>query len=312
MKITGRRSKLLLALLSICFLCALSCESGSQSMKGLLPDADEVMGWRKDGERLIYLPENLWEYINGAAEGFLVYEFEKVVVQDYLSINDTGLKVEIYKHASPLMAFGIYSQFRGPGLTYVDVGTEGFGDEYSLQFFQGSYYVKINVFERRDRLVESMMEFARHISAGIVTDPGFPRETACFPEKGLVDKSIMYVTEGVLGRAKFPPAFIARYTFAKEEGKLFIFPLEEKRAAGELFDWYAGEIEGAIEERDIDGLPVRLAHGEEKYRGSILVFDYGRWVGVVTGFENPEKLESTLVGGSLKKMKKLDSARGEG
>ena len=139
MKITGRRSKLLLALLSICFLCALSCESGSQSMKGLLPDADDVMGWRKDGERLIYLPENLWEHINGAAEGFLVYEFEKVVVQDYLSINDTGLKVEIYKHASPLMAFGIYSQFRGPGLTYVDVGTEGFGDEYSLQFFQGSF-----------------------------------------------------------------------------------------------------------------------------------------------------------------------------
>lgn len=305
MKFGAKQSIYLVTLLSVCFVCVFSCGSLGQSMKGLLPDSGEIPGWRKDGERLSYLPENLWEYINGAAEGFLAYDFEMVAAQDYLSTNNRSLKVEIYQHASPLMAFGIYSQFRGPGLTYYKIGNEGFGDDYSLQFWRGPFYVKINVFEKQEALTMSMMEFAKHISAKIQSGGSFPRELSCFPKKGLVDKSVMYITEGVLGREKFPPAFVAEYKFGKEEGKLFLFPLGNTKASSELFDWYVKEIEAAVEERKIDGLSVRLGRGEEKYRGSILMFNYGRWLGVITGFENPERHEETLVEGSLKNMKKL-------
>ena len=77
----------------------------------LLPATNELPGWERDGEALEYEAENLWEYINGSAETFLAYAFRDVVAQDYRKGAGLELKVEIYRHDSPLMAFGISSQY---------------------------------------------------------------------------------------------------------------------------------------------------------------------------------------------------------
>jgi len=150
----------------ICFLIVLGvfvslpAAGGSEgdSLSVRLPSPGEIEGWRRDGERLVYHAENLWEYINGAAENFLTYEFQSVTVQDYLSDTGKGLKVEIYDHANPLMAFGIYSQFRGEGLIRYELGNDAVGDAYSLHFWKGSYYVRINVFEESEELGEVEIE----------------------------------------------------------------------------------------------------------------------------------------------------------
>ncbi len=51
---------------------------------------------------------SLWGYINGGADIFLEYGFDKLLLQE-LSINGLNFKVEIYKMNNPVSAFGIYS-----------------------------------------------------------------------------------------------------------------------------------------------------------------------------------------------------------
>ena len=70
-------------------LVSLSSYAGELTPAGLLPSEKDLEGWKKDGEALSYTADNLWEYINGSAETFLMYEFEEVAAQHYL--NDSEL-----------------------------------------------------------------------------------------------------------------------------------------------------------------------------------------------------------------------------
>ena len=90
----------------------------------LLPEEGRVAGWKADGEVLLYSADDLWEYINGSAETFLMYDFAGVAVKHYVNGSGSEIKIEIYEHGSPLMAFGIFSQYRSH-----DAGSLGFGNE---------------------------------------------------------------------------------------------------------------------------------------------------------------------------------------
>jgi len=51
----------------------------SQQLLGLLPANDDVPGWLVKGTPKLAGPGNLWELIDGAAEGYLNYGFQEAV-----------------------------------------------------------------------------------------------------------------------------------------------------------------------------------------------------------------------------------------
>ncbi len=269
-------------------------ERGDAKTDSLLPASGEITGWERDRDMLEYDAGNLWEYINGSAESFLAYDFRMVHVQDYLSRDGEGLKVEIYRHGNPTMAFGIYSQIRSPGLDYYEIGSECFGDGYSIHFLKGPYYVRVGVFEESEALVDAMKAFSRTVASKITRGNELPGELDLFPGEGLVVKSITYVTKGVLGRSKFPPAFTAMYLLGGTEGKLYIIPLPSRDEAAELFTWYSGIVGARAERSGGDRGRFVTAAGKDSYRGEVALFRYERWMGVMSGF-----------GGSLERMIKV-------
>ncbi|MCK4235544.1 MAG: hypothetical protein KAX38_00395 [Candidatus Krumholzibacteria bacterium] len=286
-----------------------ACGSAEDSLSGLLPASGEIDGWKKDGEPLVYYAGNLWEYIDGSAESFLAYEFKSVIAQDYISATGKGLKVEVYDHGSPLMAFGIYSQFRGEELTLYELGNEGVGDTYSLHFWKGSYYVRINVFDKSNELERAMEAFARAVDARI-TESGAPiPEISRFPKGGLVERSITYVTKGVLGRGKLPPAFIAEYRIGDGRGKLYLFPLAGKKDAWKVFDWYSKEIKAEIREYATGHGTCLMGRGLAPYVGEILAFHCGSWMGIITGFEDAQKVKDDLAAAVAGRITELDKHR---
>ncbi len=262
----------------------IGCQSDEAVIDGLLPASGEIDGWNRGGESLRYGPEDLWEYINGAAENFLSYGFEQVVTQDYRREDGRELKVDIYRHGSPLMTFGIYSQLRGPDLNYLSIGAEGFSDPYSLHFWKGSYYVKVAVYEESEELSTVMERFGEAIAGKIPGEGAFPEEISCFPEEGLVEKSVTYIAEGVLGSGEFPPSFAAEYMIGEEKGMLYLSPLGSEKRAKEVFVWYAGKLGAGMREYDGPGGMFTAATGNDPYRGETEVFQSGAWVGVLTGF----------------------------
>ena len=101
-----------------------------QEIKTLLPRID---GWGLSEAAESYLPANLFEYINGAAEIYLSYDFEELIVGQFMKPDtDANASVEIYDMGSSVNAFGIYGAERFPENVFLPVGTQGYLEDALL------------------------------------------------------------------------------------------------------------------------------------------------------------------------------------
>jgi len=255
-------------------------EGGAEA---LLPEEGRVAGWKADGEVLLYSADDLWEYINGSAETFLMYDFAGVAVKHYVNGSGSEIKIEIYEHGSPLMAFGIFSQYRSPDAGSLGFGNESFGDEYTLHFWKGRYYVKVYAYDEGPGVADAMKQFAQAVESGIGEAGSIPEEVSLFPAVGLVANSVTYVTEGVMGSGNLPPAFAASYG---EGGaaKIYLFTLDDAAKAAALFESYSGGIGAGAKEIESGGTRYGIAAGEAPYRGRVVVIRHGKRVAVLSGF----------------------------
>jgi hypothetical protein len=280
---------------------------GLEVMKTLLPAPAEVQGWKADGLPGIYNPETLWEYIDGAAETFLAYGFHGAIVQNYVSAADKGLKVEIYDQGNPLLAFGIFSQFRSPGVKVYDIGAEAFGDEYSVSFRKDRYYVRVAVFEKTPDLHAQAEKIAGIIAGKIATvGTPLPEDLCVLPNESLEPLSVKYIPENVLGYAQLPPAFVGTYTFKDEvEGKMYLSTLADSDSARKMFDWYSTKLGAVSKPTEGDyGSYVRSA-GNDPFQGDVTTFQFGKWVGVITGLKAGSAETDKLVSDTIKRLSQV-------
>ncbi|MEJ2628983.1 MAG: hypothetical protein P8078_10545, partial [bacterium] len=75
-------------------------------------DFPSLPGWQQVGEVKMYHSDNLWEYINGAADHFISYGFEELTYGD-ISKDELTVTVNVYDMGSVLNAFGIYTSEKG-------------------------------------------------------------------------------------------------------------------------------------------------------------------------------------------------------
>ena len=100
--------------LTLCALVALLSAAGTAVPAAAQPagQAEEIHvpvpgGWTAVDQEYRYGRDNLWEYINGAAEIFLTYRFRELIVADFEQ-GDMALSVSVYDMSRPLDAFGVY------------------------------------------------------------------------------------------------------------------------------------------------------------------------------------------------------------
>ena len=295
---------------ALLFAARASVGQEAAGLSKLLPAVEKISGWKTDGEPLFYTADDLWEYIDGSAENFLSFDFRQVIAQDYLSPADRGLKAEIYEHGSPLMAYGIYAQLRSPGLALHEIGNEAFSDEYSINFWKDRFYVRVAVFEKGEDSNAAMKLFAEAIAAAIPGGgAGLPPEAGAFPEEGLVPNDLRYLTQGVLGREKFPPAFVGTYMLGSEPGKLYISPLADSAAARDTFEWYTDEMESFLASSEGPDGEYILGLGKDPYQGDVLVFCFGRYLGVLAGVKNPAEKGTELVKKTVERLGAIEAGR---
>lgn len=84
----------------------------------------------------------LWGYINGGADIFLEYGFDRLLLQE-VELNGFTFKIEFYKMINPQSAFGIYSvshykcDVKSPLIKYNCIS------QYQIQCAAGDYYISI-------------------------------------------------------------------------------------------------------------------------------------------------------------------------
>ena len=146
----------------------------------------------------VYTPDNLWEYIDGAAESYLSYGFQALRFCD-LSGDGLTVTVHVYDMGSRLNAFGIYDMERPDGTPRLAVGAEAVVlPPYQCLLLKDRYYVKIDAFE--GEITEAVgKQLLEAVAEALPGADGFPEALVWLPVEGKVPDSEGFVKEGYLG-----------------------------------------------------------------------------------------------------------------
>ena len=184
----------------------------------------EVDGWKRSGDVLIYYPDNLYEYINGAADLYISYDFEELRVGEYINSKKSSIVVDIYRHRTPLYAFGIYSQEKPSQGNFIKIGAQGYQQELMLNFVKGAYYVKLSGSDISENSEQVLQEFARKIAHDLEGSSRLPQELSFFPEKNKIKNSEKFIAKNFLGYGFLHDVFSAEYHNKDNTFSIFILP----------------------------------------------------------------------------------------
>jgi hypothetical protein len=273
----------------------------SKQLMALLPAKNEVPGWAMLQKPRSFKPENLWEFIDGAADGYLSYGFQEVASADYAQASmGHQAVIDIYWMKDPLNAFGIYSQERNPEYQFLKIGNEGYTGGTSLNFWSGPYYVKITTFTEEEELRQEMSKLATAI-AGKVPAPGAePLEASYFPKENQVPHTIVYLSKDVLAQSYFRRGFEAKYKAAGKEYKMVLVILESPSAAQDGLARYRQYVSvGGKVAKELKAPGDGGFSGVDGFYGNMAAIRAGRNIAVVLGVPSEDtgiKMIAELLG----------------
>jgi hypothetical protein len=218
--------------------------SGLYGQQGLFP---QLRGYKAVNEYPVYTPDDLWNYIDGAADAYLALGFLDLNITEYKKGRKT-IKTEIYRFGDDAMAFGMYSQERSPGYNFIRVGVQGYNEEGIVFFYKDRYYIKIMTHSGSEKVNESMKELAGLIAGRIDGKNEFPALLKLFPADGLIKNQETYILESVLGHEFLRGAFRASYEIGNDRFDVYFFNCKSSEEASAMAGKLAGDAYTAGEE----------------------------------------------------------------
>jgi hypothetical protein len=181
----------------------------------------QLNGYKIKSDYPVYLPDNLWDFINGAADNYLANGFVDLHVAEYKK-GKAVIKAEIYRHSSNTLAFGIYSSERSPSFRFIDLGAQGYITDGSINFFKGNYYVKIRTYSKKEKVLQAEESLAKRIAGMLTGEATMPEMLSLFPAEGKKANEETFINESVLGHSFLNKAFKAAYQIGNDEFSVFI------------------------------------------------------------------------------------------
>ena len=267
-------------LVSLFLLHLLTPNSGlskTNASSELFPD---IKGWKKSGDIQIYTPQNLYEYINGAAELFLSYDFQELQVAEYLNRHNAAVIAEIYRHKTPVNAFGIYSQERPTEGNFLKIGAQGYVEESILNFVVGNAYVKINSYDVGEETREVLQTFAKRVAENLGGKESLPKILTCFPKEGKKQNSERFIAKSLLGHGFLHSGFIADYNVDNTTFQLFIIEGADSKDCEEMLKQYVQSTGSA--QKDLKETRYTLS---DPYHGDVALSWKGKYIWGVLNLE---------------------------
>lgn len=175
-----------------------------------------------------YKPDTLYQYIDGGADIYLLYEFRSLLHQDFKS-GAAELTADIYDMGKPEDAFGMYAAERSPGYKFMPIGVEGYRSEGILNFLQDHYYVKLSGSGPNANAL--LDQFARTLSGRIGGSRTVVALLEKLPLENRVKHSEQYMRKDPLGHAFLAPAYVVTYAWGRQQSKLLISVANNAAAA---------------------------------------------------------------------------------
>jgi hypothetical protein len=222
-----------------------------------------------------YNPDTLYQYIDGGADIYLLYDFKTLLHQDFKT-GTTDLTADIYQMGNTEDSFGIYSAERAPNYKYIPIGAEGYADKGILNFLAGQYYIKLSGSgPNADPLLN---QFARLLSSRIGGSRALPSLLGGFPREHRVLHSEQYIKKDPLGHAFLAPAYVATYEQGRQQMKLVISVANDAAMAKARADQLARHFRQSGQEVPAPELGENGMRASNSFEGHVIARTRGRYL----------------------------------
>lgn len=222
-----------------------------------------------------YNADSLYQYIDGGADIYLLYDFKMLLHQDFKS-GATEVTADIYEMGNTEDAFGIYSSERSPNYKFLPIGAEGYRGQGILNFVEGQYYVKLS---GSGPNAEALLDqFARLVSSRMEGTRALPALLASFPREHRVAHSEQYIKKDPLGHAFLAPAYVVAYGQGKQQMKLVVSVANSAPAAKARAEQLTRHFKQSGEASPAPELGENGMRGSNSFEGHVIARTRGRYL----------------------------------
>jgi len=249
------------------------------------PACTLVAGWTQKDEARSYTPDNLFEYMDGNAEGYLLYGFQNMHGVTCTK-GEVQLIIDVSDFGDPDSAYGMFSANRDMRQPMTRIGMGGQVTPRKAIFVKGQYYVEVAADQEGDHTatLKAWCDVLEKLQPGS-TDP--PAALSWFPAQG--QQSLRLVPESVLGIRILKRGYVGQY----DAGKAFVVTEASPATATALMQKLRDRFGGATK---VD-LGDEAFQASDQYLGRVCVARKGKYI---IGYGNvPEGQDAAKLTGSL-------------
>ncbi len=241
-----------------------------------IPTCSLVPGWEQQGAARSYEADDLFEYMDGNAEGYLIYGFVRMRGVTCASGGDSIL-IDVSEMTDAESAYGIFTSNLDPSRPVEKIGMGGQVQPRRAVFAKDKFYVELAANPDKDH-TPALRAFVTEIEKRIAgrTDP--LEALAWFPTEKLV--SVRVVPESVLGISALKRGYAAQY----EYGKAFVVQEDSAESAAAVME----KLRKRFDPTTAAGVADEAFVTTDKYLGGICFFRKGRFIGGFANLSNGE------------------------
>jgi hypothetical protein len=141
--------------------------AGSDPLFNLLPPDGIPPGWQRRGEVRLFVGAALYQHIDGGAETYNQFGFDRLAVQDYVK-DALEIRAEIYKMNDATGAGAVFAEITKGMAKQTLYGTACVLDDYQILFQRGAYCVSVTSFESSSETLQAMAAITVKIDEAVI------------------------------------------------------------------------------------------------------------------------------------------------
>lgn len=217
-----------------------------REMEALLPPAACASGWQIEGKAQSYDRDTLSNLINGEAELYFPYGFDRMAAARYVSRDHAGAGIDLYVYrlGSLLDAFGMYANYRQKDGRRLPVGVEASLSGTQLFFYQGRYFVQAQITGADGVNPERLVDCARSVAQRLDGTLQRPQELLAFERPEVIRETVRYLPQSLLGYDFLSRGFIADAVVEGSRLQLFTLLGMTPESASTVMERYQARLSG--------------------------------------------------------------------
>jgi len=227
-------------------------------------------GWTQSEAIHPYTADNLYDYKDGGAEGYLIYGFAGMKSLNCKSGENT-LTIDLSEMNDADAAYGLFASNRDPRAPIAKIGMGGQVQALSSTFAKGKYYVEIvlNPADPNSDHTTELTALVNKMAQRMVGRETPPEALAWFVTE---DQSTMgVVPQSVLGLKELKHGYVAKY----KQGQAFLVLEDTPESAAAVLKVLRQKYDGAADAKVGDD----AFQAKAPYLDGICIFRKGRTLG---------------------------------